>query len=98
MNSRGETSWKLALDYAEMERRQTEPCTLAAGRHGEHYLHAQEHIFNSKVGDRIKENWKLAVQIMNFASNIIRMQPSWKCICNTAILLILLCTKALNAQ
>jgi len=50
-----------------MERRQTEPCTLAAGRHGEHCLHAQEHIFNRKVDDRIKEKWKLAVQIMNFS-------------------------------
>lgn len=63
----GETSWKLALDYAEMERRQTEPCALAAGRHGGQDLHVQEHIFTSKLDDRIKETWKLSVQLMNFS-------------------------------
>lgn len=63
----GETSWKLALDYAEMERRQTEPCAWAAGRRGGQDLHVQEHIFTSKLDARIKATCKLAVQITNFS-------------------------------
>jgi len=60
----GGAAWKLALDCAEMERRQTEPCALAAG--GGRCLRAQEHACSSKLGARIEENWKLAVPIMNF--------------------------------